>query len=243
MCGHGKSAGRGIRMSQAEADRIRRVYAAYDADPAVQRRWRPANPGNAANRAALKRQIAAMSLRLEKLCILEVGCGSGDVLALLCELGAAEEQLTGVDLRGGALNEARARFPRAKLVEANAEALPLPDETFDLVAMFTVMSSVLSPGVRQAIARETARVLRPGGLVLWYDMRRANPWNPNVRAVSTTELLELFPGFDSRFVAATLLPQLARRLGPVTKPLFSVLHAVPAMRSHWLGTLKKPATS
>ena len=58
---------------------------------------------------------------------------------------------------------------------ANAAELPFPDGEFDLVTHFTCLSSVLDPGLRAAIAAEMWRVVRPGGVVLSFDMRPA-PW-------------------------------------------------------------------
>ena len=230
-------------MNQNEAERIRRVYAGYDADPEIQRRWDPANRGNAANRDALKQQIATMLPDPSEQRILEIGCGTGDVLALLLDLRAKEHQCTGVDLRESALAQAQSRFARSQFILGNGEELPFPNFAFDVVALFTVLSSVLAPDSRAALARESARVLRPGGVVLWYDMRFSNPWNEHVRALSRAELARLFPGFTLQLQSVTLLPQLARRLGPLTDFVFPALHAVPWLRTHWLGVLSKPATS
>jgi ubiquinone/menaquinone biosynthesis C-methylase UbiE len=230
-------------MNQAEADRIRRVFAEYEADPNVQRRWDPANPGNAANRSALQRQIAALVPDLHKQHILEIGCGHGDVLALLAGLGAEESRCTGVDLRENALCHAQSRFPRATFKHLNAETLPFADSSFDIVALFTVLSSVLAPDSRRAIAAEAARVLRPGGVVLWYDLRRPNPWNRHIQPITRRGLSSLFPRFELDLTPATLIPQIARRLGAMTTRLFPMLHAIPALRSHWLGLLRNRATN
>ena len=230
-------------MNQAEADRIRRVFAEYETDPNVQRRWDPANPGNAANRSALQRQIAALLPDLHQRHILEIGCGHGDVLALFAGLGAEESRCTGVDLREDALRFAQTRFPRATFKQLNAESLPFAASSFDTVALFTVLSSVLAKDSRRAIAAEAARVLRPGGVVLWYDIRRTNPWNRHIQPITRKDLGSLFPRFELDLTSATLVPQLARRLGPLTPALFPMLHAIPALRSHWLGLLRNRATN
>lgn len=222
-----------------EAERIRRVYADYDADPAVQRRWDPGQPGNAANRARLKGQLAALLPGVARMRILEIGCGPGDVLELMKEIGAGEGHLTAVDLREGAIGHARRRFPGARLQVANAERLPFGGAEFDAVLLFTVLSSVLVRESQEKIAAEAIRVLRPGGAVVWYEMRLPNPWNRNVRPIGRVELGRLFPSLEPSLSSATLIPQIARRLGPLTGALFPALHAVPLLRSHWLGLLRK----
>jgi len=226
-------------MITDEAERIRRVYAEYDADPAVQRRWDPVQPGNGANRARLKGQLAALLPDLARMSILEIGCGPGDVLELMKEIGAPEDHLTAVDLREGAIGHAGRRFPRARLQVANAERLPFEDDAFDAVLLFTVLSSVLTRDSQEKIAAEATRVLRPGGVVVWYEMRLPNPWNRNVRPIGRGELGRLFPGLEPRLSSATLIPQIARNLGPFTGTLFPVFHALPLLRSHWVGLLRK----
>jgi ubiquinone/menaquinone biosynthesis C-methylase UbiE len=225
-----------------EADRIRVVYGEYDRDPNVQRRWDPAQPGNAANRARLKESLQSLLTNVEQLRVLEIGCGSGDVLLLLKELGATEENLHGVDLREDAIAQAQARLPKASFKVANAESLDVEQGSFDMVLLFTVLSSVLADASRQRIAAEAERTLKPGGAIVWYDMRFPNPWNRNVRPISRAELDVLFPGCEKSLCGATLIPQIARRIGPFTAALFPILHAVPILRSHWLGALRKPIT-
>jgi ubiquinone/menaquinone biosynthesis C-methylase UbiE len=228
------------RKATSEAERIRRVYAHYDADPATRLRWDPAQPGNAENWARLRKRLAALLPRIDGMDLLEIGCGPGDVLQLMKEIGAREEKLTGVDLREGAIRQARLRFPRARLDVVDAESLPFGDAAFDAVLLFTVLSSVLSRDSQEGIAREAMRVLRPGGVIVWYEMRLPNPWNRNVRPVARGELGRLFPELEQHLSSATLIPHVARKLGAFTGVLFPVLHALPLLRSHWLGLLRKP---
>jgi len=234
--------GRDPGMITNEPERIRRVYAEYDADPEVQRRWDPAQPGNLANRARLKGQLASMLPDVERMSILEFGCGPGDVLELMKEIGAREDHLSGVDLREEAIGQAGRRFPRARLQVANAERLEFEDAAFDAVLLFTVLSSVLSHDSRESIAAEAIRVLRPGGVVVWYEMRLPNPWNRNVRPIGRGELGRLFPGLEPSLSSATLIPQIARSLGPFTGLLFPAFHALPLLRSHWVGLIRKPTS-
>ena len=77
-----------------------------------------------------------------------------------------------------------------------------------------MLSSILDDGVRHAIASEMLRVLRPGGAVLWYDIRVDNPDNPDVRRVARDEIEALFPGCRVALTRATLAPPLTRLLAP-----------------------------
>lgn len=236
-----------VNLLDQELDRIRRVYAAYDQSERVQRRWDPRNPGNQAIEREKIRRIGRLLLATGRWPaaherVLEIGCGAGDVLHGLRTRGIPEPNLYGVDLLPGRIEAARQRLPRAHLQCGNGAELPYPSEQFSLVLLFTVLSSIRSPEMNQALAGEAARVLQPGGAILWYDLRRPNPWNPEVRAVRRSELRRLFPGFHQELTSATLLPPLARRLGLLTPRLYPLLAALPGLRTHWLGLLVKPAT-
>jgi hypothetical protein len=104
-----------------------------------------------------------------------------------------------------------------------------------------VFTSVLDPEMKQAMAAEMLRVLRPHGIILWYDFFWKNPANPYVRPVGKEELRQLFPGcaFDLRRVS--LAPPLARLVAPRSWAASAVLSRVPALCTHYLGAIYRPA--
>jgi ubiquinone/menaquinone biosynthesis C-methylase UbiE len=93
--------------------------------------------------------------------VLEVGVGMGADYLEWLKAGA---QAMGVDLSSASLEQARRRCEMAgyapDLRVCDAEHLPFPDRTFDLVYSYGVMHH--SPDTRQCI-REAWRVLKPGG--------------------------------------------------------------------------------
>jgi SAM-dependent methyltransferase len=90
--------------------------------------------------------------------VLEVGCGTGLVLARVARSARRAE---GVDLSPGMLAHARARGLSVR--EGDATALPFADAEFDVAYAFKVLAHV--PDVERATA-EMFRVVRPGGHVL-----------------------------------------------------------------------------
>ena len=90
--------------------------------------------------------------------VLEVGCGTGLVLARLREFA---RRASGVDLSPGMLEKARQRGLDVTL--GSATALPFDANQFDVTCSFKVLAHV--PEIEQALA-EMARVTRPGGMVL-----------------------------------------------------------------------------
>jgi len=91
--------------------------------------------------------------------VLDVGSGSGGLLAALADSDLPCE-LVGVD-RSPAFVEIAAQQlgARATLQEADATALPFPDQSFHLVTN-TLMLHHLPHGVRHALVKEAARVAR-----------------------------------------------------------------------------------
>lgn len=92
--------------------------------------------------------------------VLEVAVGTGRNLAFY----PAEVRLTGVDISEQMLHVARQHATTlgrvATLRQADAEALPFPDVSFDTVVCTLSLCTI--PDEQRAV-REIARVLRPGG--------------------------------------------------------------------------------
>jgi ubiquinone/menaquinone biosynthesis C-methylase UbiE len=102
--------------------------------------------------------------------LLDVACGTGRLLRDI-RLAYPAMQLSGLDLSAPYLDEARrhlAPLRPATWIEANAEAIPLPDASQDIVTTVFLFHE-LPPAVRRIILAEMARVLKPGGLLVFID--------------------------------------------------------------------------
>ena len=110
--------------------------------------------------------------------ILEVACGTGRV-ATFARDNFPDAAYTAVDLSEPYLAKAREndaywramKAPRAaaaSFVRANAEALPFDDASFDAVACVYLFHE-LPEAARANAAREMARVVKPGGAVVFTD--------------------------------------------------------------------------
>jgi SAM-dependent methyltransferase len=91
--------------------------------------------------------------------LLDVGCGTGELLAAAAARGAAP---AGADVAPGMVSRARRAAPGADVRLADAEDLPWPDGAFDVVAAVNVLHLADDPAAALA---EAARVLAPGGLL------------------------------------------------------------------------------
>ena len=174
---------------------------------------------------------------LPGLFILEMGCGSGGVLTEFLEFEALPENLHAVDLLFDRLLQAHKILPGSKFANADGQALPFPDRTFDMVLQFTAISSILDPDVRGNICADMLRVLKPGGMILSYDFW-LNPTNPQTHGIRPAEIRRLFPNCRYEFHKITLAPPIARRLVPVSWMLALFLESVKIFNTHYLTTIR-----
>jgi ubiquinone/menaquinone biosynthesis C-methylase UbiE len=123
-----------------------------------------------------------------KLRLLDIGCGTGRFLDLVKQVWPRLPSL-GLDLSEPYIGHAKrhlSRWSRINLLVGNAESIPAPGASFDVVTSI-FMFHELPPAVRRIIFGECARVLKPGGrLVLVDSLQRGD--EPDYEG-----LLELFP--------------------------------------------------
>jgi ubiquinone/menaquinone biosynthesis C-methylase UbiE len=180
--------------------------------------------------------------RLEEQKILEVGCGTGYWLGEFIKWGARPENLTGIDLLPERLATAQSILSaKVGLVQANATHLPFSPAKFDLVLQSTVFTSILDAAMKQAVAEEMLRVMKPQGLILWYDYHCNNPRNKDVRGVKKREIHELFSGCRIELQRITLAPPLTRLLAPYSSQLCALLEKLRIFNTHYLGVIRKSA--
>jgi ubiquinone/menaquinone biosynthesis C-methylase UbiE len=202
--------------------------------------WQPANLFiyQARERAMLSLLRKADLLPLTGRKVLDVGCGDGAVLRDLLRYDANERDLHGLDLLPERIERARALLPEATIEAGDAQKLAFEDETFDLALGFTLLSSVMDPQARKAVAGEMRRVTKRGGVVLIYDFR-LNPLNRDVRSLKSSELRELFAGSNVEFRSTTLAPPLLRLLIKAPGGWFasSALDMLPFLRTHYVAAV------
>ncbi len=109
--------------------------------------------------------------------VLDLGCGAGTDSLVAAQMVGEEGHVTGIDMTTPML--AKARVAAAELgatnvefVEGEAEQLPFPDESFDVVISNGVIDLIPD---KDAVFAELHRVLVPGGRIQIADVTIQNP--------------------------------------------------------------------
>lgn len=90
--------------------------------------------------------------------LLEIGCGTGHVLATIARSGALR-RLAGSEAHAAGLGFAARRVPAAELLQMDARRIPFRDE-YDVVGAFDVIEHI---GEDEQVLREMFAACRPGG--------------------------------------------------------------------------------
>ncbi len=169
--------------------------------------------------------------------VLEVGCGAGGVLLEWLSYGMEPGRLHGTDLLAERVADAHRLLPHVAVTVADGGRLPYPDGSFDAVLQFTVFSSILDAATCYTVASEMRRVLKPEGVIVWYDFW-LNPINKQTRGIRPEEVRALFPDCRVSLDRITLAPPLARRLVPLTWSGALILEAARLLNTHYLAGIR-----
>jgi len=118
---------------------------------------------------------------LSNIKVLDIGSGIG----LTDQFLTTEiKNLYGIDVSGGAVENAKNRNPSVRYMSYDGERLPFEDNYFDLAFAINVMHHV-NPLQWENFVNEMKRVIKPGGIMAVFEH---NPFNPLTRlAVSRCE--------------------------------------------------------
>jgi SAM-dependent methyltransferase len=168
-----------------------------------------------ATRAAWSRRLLTSWLPSRRSDVLDVGCGTGSLAALLAEAG---HRVTGVDLSPRMADRARAKLAAAGLpgrfLVGDAAAPPTGDERFDAVLSRHLVWTLPDP--HAALADWVSRV-HPGGTLILVEGRWRESGQAGVEYVADAETLPWHGGVTAADLAAAVRPLVTDlRIEPLT---------------------------
>ncbi len=120
----------------------------------------------------IKREIASVWIQPGN-AVLEIGCGSGSLAALMTNRGA---QVVGIDVSEPMLSVARTSAPDAEFLHMTATEIGmLGSDRFDRIVA-TLSLSELSEDEQRYVLRATRGLLKPNGKLIVADEVRPDAW-------------------------------------------------------------------
>ena len=140
--------------------------------------------------------------------LLDVGCGTGEMLRMIEDARPGKYHLFGIDISANSLSKAAASLGSAAVfAEGDAEALPYADGQFDIVLCMHSFHHYPDPD--RALC-EMKRVLRPGGVLYLVE----NEYTDRVRrGINLSLFLRGYPNGDIRMYSRKRLTGLLERAG------------------------------
>ena len=173
--------------------------------------------------------------------LLDVACGAGQIAIPAARTGI---DATGIDIAGNWIEQARARAAAegltAQFDEGDAEDLPYPDASFDVVV--SLVGAMFAPRPER-VAAELVRVCRPGGRIIMVNWTPPGFVGQMFKAISKN--VPPPPGMPSAVLwgdEATVRerlrdgikdPKLTRRTNPVWNYPFTVPQVVEFFRQNY----------
>lgn len=172
---------------------------------------------------------------VQNLRVLEIGAGNGGNIQFFKNMGVKPNLIFANELMDDRLVNLKKTHPDIQIIPGNA--MEISNELkFDIVFQSTVFTSVLDDSFRVNLADKMKSLLKPGGIILWYDFMYNNPKNKDVKRVSKSEVHKLFHELNFVFGSkCTLAPPVGRRVGKC----YTFFNLFSFLRTHYIAVYKK----
>lgn len=181
--------------------------------------------------------ISRRYTRLDDIKFLEIGAGGGMNLFFFKKIGVTWGNIYANELLSQRLHSLRQNFSMTNIIEGDAcEISSKKNASFDIIFQSTVFTSILDNDFKQKLADKMWDLLKPGGIIIWYDFIYNNPKNKDVKGINKNEIRKLFSSSTQiNFKKVTLAPPIGRRVGK----LYPFVNTFTFLRSHVVAVIKK----
>jgi SAM-dependent methyltransferase len=124
----------------------------------------------------LRRALRLLPIPIEKVRVLDVGCGTGRSSLALIFFGVKPENILGIDLRPSAVAYAKSLNPAINFQVVKSFKDWPPVGSFDLCMQCVAFSSIHRMEERKTLAEQMERTVGDNGYIFWWDRKFANPW-------------------------------------------------------------------
>lgn len=162
-------------------EEIRQFYLRYDENQRYHQKWGYENPVAAdywnIRREIILKKIDQLSFQLpHSPKILELGSGFGVELEKFNPNTSSLPLKVGVEIDYSRCIVAQKTYQPCHFFCGDIQNLAFKEGQFDIVMQYTCVFHHSDPKMREKIYQEIHRVLKPGGLLIWWDMTRISPF-------------------------------------------------------------------
>ncbi len=100
--------------------------------------------------------------------VLDYGCGYGRLTNNISENGYGN--VIGIDNSKGMVDKAKTDFPNLNFLQNTNATIDFPDNEFDLIILFTVLTCIPLESDQKYLIEELKRILKPNGILYVSDL-------------------------------------------------------------------------
>jgi ubiquinone/menaquinone biosynthesis C-methylase UbiE len=166
-------------------------------------------------KAALRKAGVSVNSKTK---ILDIGCGTGDVINLFLQYKNPPE-ITGIDISDEIINHTRKRFidyPQVRLSVSGIEEFNFAESSFGLVVGINVLQHIIDPAAFLKAAKNIVNAVKIDGYILIMDFSPIKVKNrgvaPYVVIRSREEYINIFNDQKCKMICEFGLPRIGVRL-------------------------------
>jgi phospholipid N-methyltransferase len=168
--------------------------------------------------------------------LIEIGAGEGVNIEFFKKYGVPEENITVTELLPERVAVLKSKFPGIECIQGDSFNHG-KEHGFDIAFQSLVFTSILDDDFKIELGKIMWELVKPGGVILWYDFIFNNPTNPDVKGIKASEVKRLFPFAKAiSFRSVTLAPPIGRRVG---RGYHFINKLFPFLRSHLIAVIHK----